>query len=172
MSKVIVTAAAGFLVAGTCLVGLPRARSGELKVNGPSLRRKIFGEPMKLKVAMDPGFGAKGEIELVCTTKTYQGECNSKNQNSSLRMAVSGTIEKMGQGRFLISYDLGVRLGDSSGVTRFSAAGSGLLLEGRPTRIVSIGGRSVTMTATIINRNTHVTHVKTTTEPPVSRKGN
>lgn len=156
MTKVIVAAAAGMLVAGTCLVGLPRARSGELEVNPPSLRREILGEPMKLKVKIEPGFGAKGEIELVCTTNTYQGECSSKNQNSSLRMGISGTIEKMAQGRFLISYDLGVRLGDSSGVTRFSAAGSGLLLEGRPTKIVTIAGRSVTMTATIINRNTDV----------------
>lgn len=109
---------------------------------------------IRLRVRIEPEFLPGEEIELVCSTRTYCGECSGESGGSSLRMAISGTIERMEEGRFLIGYDLAVRFTDSSGRSGFSAAGSGLLLNGKPTRIVTIGGRSVNMTATLIGGNT------------------
>ena len=135
-------------VAGMSLSGAPQARSGEPGVNPSPLRGELLREPVRLQVNIEPGFDSGGEIKLVCTRRTYQGECSRKKGDSTLRMAISGAIKKMNRGSFLISYDLEVQVGERSGMTRFSAAGSGRLLSGKPTRIVTIGGRSVIMTAT------------------------
>jgi hypothetical protein len=90
------------------------------------------------------------QIKLICPWSTYQGEFHGRDGGRSLRIAISGTIEKTDGERFLISYDLEVRLTDGAGKTRFSAAGSGLFSSGKPRRIVTVANKSVTVTATPI----------------------
>lgn len=147
----------GILVVGMSLVSIPQIGSTRLEDNARSLPTKILSEPICLQVNMEPEFHTGQGIKLVCPTSTYRGEYSSKKGDSSLRMAISGTIQTMKEGRFLISYDLEVRFGDSTSVSGFSAAGSGLFSNGKPTRILTMSGRSVTMTATTIKRSAEST---------------
>lgn len=105
--------------------------------------------PVSLLIDLQPAFETWQELNLVCFANTYSGECSGRSENTSVQMAISGTIEKPAPDKFLVTYNLEVKLTDRSGTTRFSAAGSGLLAKDKPTSVVVIAGRAVVMTATV-----------------------
>jgi len=150
MVKAILPLLTGMLALTMSSVSVPQTRSAQVEVSTPSPRREVLREPIYLEVKLEAEIGTDREMNLLCPTSTYQGEFNSKNGDSTLQMAISGTIQEVNRNRFLISYDLEVRLRDSTGLVRFSAAASGLLSNGKPARIVTIAGRSVTLIASTI----------------------
>ncbi len=125
-------------------------RAAQFQANSLSPPTDVLDEPISLEVTVDAESFPGGQIKLICPWSTYQGEFHGRDGGRSLRIAISGTIEKTDGERFLISYDLEVRLTDGGGKTRFSAAGSGLFSSGKPRRIFTVAGKSVTMTATPI----------------------
>ena len=124
--------------------------AAQSQVNALSPRKDVLDEPISLEVTVDAESFPGRQIKLICPWSTYQGEFHGRDGGRSLRIAISGTIEKTDRERFLISYDLEVRLTDGGGKTRFSAAGSGLFSSGKPKRIVTVADKSVTVTATPI----------------------
>ncbi len=106
--------------------------------------------PICLQVDIQSGLDTWQELRQVCYTDTYHAESVARNGETSVRMAISGTIERVHEDEFLITYDLEVRFSDDSGMTRFSAAGSGLFANGKSTRLVVMAGRSVIVTATLV----------------------
>ncbi len=151
--KSILALPASLLAIGASFMGAWQTRSAQFDVNSPSPQKEILSEPVHLQVSLQPGLDTDEEIRLVCRTDTYQGESSSQKQDSTLRMAISGAIQRMNRDRFLVRYNLEVQIHDRSGGTGFSAAGSGLFLDGKPTKIVTISRWSVTMTATTIKGN-------------------
>lgn len=128
----------------------PMPRAAQFQANVLSPPKDVLDEPISLEVTVDAESFPGRQIKLICPWSTYQGEFHGRDGGRSLRIAISGTIEKTDRGRFLISYDLEVRLTDGAGKTRFSAAGSGLFSNGKPRRIFTVAGKSVTVTATPI----------------------
>lgn len=103
--------------------------------------------PILLRISIQPDFGTAQELKMICPTNAFRGELKTRVKAIRIQIGISGTIERMEGGRFLICYDLEVRWADRLGVTRFSAAGSGWLTDGQATKIATIGKKSVTAIA-------------------------
>lgn len=103
-----------------------------------------------IQVKLDPEWPGWEGVTLVSSTNEYCGESSARGKESNLRMAISGTIQRISEKKSLISYDLEIRLTDKTGVTRLSAAGSGLFAYGKPTDIITMAGRKVILTATLV----------------------
>jgi hypothetical protein len=129
------------------------SKEGSAKASGAPPSREqpapsALGEAVLITVSVQPGFAGAQELKLLCVTNAYRGESSAQGQQTSFQLGISGTVEKVAQGKFLITYDLEVRYGDNTGTSSFSAAGSGLLANGKPTTLVVVGSKSVVMTAT------------------------
>jgi len=105
-------------------------------------------KPVTMDISVQPVFAGVQNLKLMCLTNVYRGESSVRDHQASFQLGISGRIEKVAQDRFLVSYDLEVRYRDNMGTTSFSAAGSGLLVEGKPTTLLVVGGKSVVMTVT------------------------
>lgn len=96
-----------------------------------------------LEATIEPEWlGWKG-IKLVCRSPQYQAEASVSDGKAGLRMAIWGTIERIGRGRWLVSYSLDLRVADGSEVRRIAVAGAGVWEENKPVRIVTASGWSV-----------------------------
>jgi hypothetical protein len=105
-----------------------------------------------IQVKLAPEWPGWEGLELVSSTNTYRGESSARGKKGSLRMAISGTINRISQTKSLISYDLEFQLRGETGMTRLSAAGSGLFVYGKPTDIITMAGRRVIFTATPVEQ--------------------
>jgi hypothetical protein len=141
------------------LTHAPVIGAAQSQVNALSPRKDTLDQPISLEVTVDAESFPGRQIKLICPWSTYQAQFHGRDGGRSLRIAISGTIEKIDGERYLISYDLEVRLADHRGKTRFSAAGSGLFSSGQPRRIFTVANKSVTLTATLI---------QSSPEPPTS----
>jgi len=118
------------------------------KTPGPTPQNAIA-----IQVEVDPEWPGWEGLKLVCPTTRYRGESSARGKDTSLRMAISGTIKRISQRKSLISYDLEIRFRDRAGVTRLSAAGSGVFAHGKPTNIITMAGKTVILTATLVERH-------------------
>ena len=96
-----------------------------------------------LEATIEPEWlGWKG-IRLVCRSPQYQAEASVSDGKAGLRMAIWGTIERIGRGRWLVSYSVDLRVADGDEVRRIAVAGAGVWEEDKPVRIVTASGWSV-----------------------------
>jgi hypothetical protein len=139
----IVVTVLGFLRAGS-----PQPASTPSRARTLPPRGKILSQSVSLRISLQPAFVTGQELKLLCPTSVYRGECAAKSLDATSRMGISGTISRMDDGRFLVTYDLEVRFADNSGLTVVSASGSGLLTNGKPATLLTIAGKSVVMIVT------------------------
>jgi hypothetical protein len=110
---------------------------------------EVLDRPVVLEVQIDPSLGVDTSMRILCATTTYRGEIHMDRQDSRIRLSISGEIKDLGEGKIFVSFDVEAQSDDVNGGRGIAGGGGAILAPGKPSNVLTIGGRSLILTVTL-----------------------
>ena len=123
----------------------PPGMSAPVQVIQPKI--EILDRPVIIEVQVNPTLGADTSMWILCATSAYRGEVQEDRQNTTISLAISGEIKELSRERIFVSFDVQANSEDMNGGKGFSGSGAAILEAAKSKTVLTIGGRSVILTA-------------------------
>jgi hypothetical protein len=121
------------------------ARPPTVQVIRPEI--EILGRPVIIEVQVEPSLGVDTSMRILCAMSTYRGEVHVEREDTRVSLSIAGEINELSAEEILVSFDVEARSEDVGGGAGFVSTGAAILEPGKPKSVLTIGGRSLFLTA-------------------------